>query len=240
VDKVICVSQGVAKVMRDTGRVPDEKIAVVPNGTDFGSAEDAALRHTTQSLRQALGLEGRVIVGTAGELSPHKGHEDFIRAAARVIEHNPEVAFVIAGEDPLPGKSYRAHLESLSSKLSLEKHIRLLGWIDDMLPFYQTLDLFVSAARMEPFGLVIVEAMASSTPAVIATATDGACEIIEDGVTGILVPVSDYEQLASAMRNLLVDVELRKDIVSRATKVAYERYSLDRMIEAVERIYRGI
>jgi glycosyltransferase involved in cell wall biosynthesis len=109
-----------------------------------------------------------------------------------------------------------------------------------MLPFYRTLDLFVSAARTEPFGLVIVEAMASSTPAVIATATDGACETIEDGVTGILVPVSDYEQLASAMRNLLVDVELRKDIVSRATKVAYERYSLDRMIEAVERIYRGI
>jgi glycosyltransferase involved in cell wall biosynthesis len=99
--------------------------------------------------------------------------------------------------------------------------------------------LFVSAARSEPFGLAIVEAMAAGLP-IIATASEGALEIIEDGVSGRLVPTEDPEALAQAINELLDNALERSRLASNARRTAHDRYSLTRMASDTERVYREV
>jgi glycosyltransferase involved in cell wall biosynthesis len=102
-----------------------------------------------------------------------------------------------------------------------------------------SLTLFVSAARSEPFGLAIVEAMAAGLP-IVATASEGAQEIIEDRVTGRLVPVDDPEALAQAIEELLDDPLERARLGRNASLEARERFSLKRMATDTERVYREV
>jgi glycosyltransferase involved in cell wall biosynthesis len=102
-----------------------------------------------------------------------------------------------------------------------------------------SLTLVVSAARSEPFGLAIVEAMAAGLP-VIATASEGALEIIEDGVTGKLVPIDDANALAHTINDLLDNPLERSRLSHNARLAARERYSLQRMARDTERVYREV
>ncbi|HWW74534.1 MAG TPA: glycosyltransferase family 4 protein, partial [Pyrinomonadaceae bacterium] len=170
----------------------------------------------------------------------------FLRAAALVntklagadSKLDDTVEFVIAGEDSSRDGSYRARLECLIAELKLEGRAHLLGQIDeDEVPaLLASLDLFVSASRTESFGMAMVEALACGVP-VVATATEGAREIVEDGVTGSLVPVGDVNKLASAVAALLEDEGRRRRLGEGAREVAAERFDLARMVEATERVY---
>jgi len=102
-----------------------------------------------------------------------------------------------------------------------------------------SLTLFVSAARSEPFGLAIVEAMAAGLP-IVAAASEGALEIIEDGLSGKLVPIDDPEALAQAINDLLDDALERSRLGRHAMLAARERHSLARMASDTERVYREV
>ncbi|PYS74859.1 MAG: glycosyltransferase family 1 protein, partial [Acidobacteria bacterium] len=82
------------------------------------------------------------------------------------------------------------------------------------------------------------EAMATGIP-VVATRTEGAQEVVEDEATGLLVPIGDVDQIAAALIRLLKDRELRMQLGARAAKVVQERFSLDRMVDEIERLYQG-
>ena len=111
------------------------------------------------------------------------------------------------------------------------------GWRNDINAVLSSLTLFVSTARSEPFGLAIVEAMAAGLP-IIATSSEGALEILEDGVTGKLVSIDDPEALAEAIRDLLEDPFERARLGHNALNVARDRFSLARMASDTERVYR--
>jgi glycosyltransferase involved in cell wall biosynthesis len=98
------------------------------------------------------------------------------------------------------------------------------------------MDVFVSASETESFGLAIVEAMAAGT-AVVATATEGAQEVIDDQKTGLLVPIGDVKQIARSVVNLLSDPEKRERIAIQSAESAAKRFSLKRMVDEVEKIY---
>lgn len=226
VGRVIAVSEAVAESVRRSEVIKPSKIAVVHNGIDverFGKAVADA--------------DGPVVVGTVGHLAAIKGHDVFVRAAALVSAHNPDVRFVIIGEDKSPELSHRKSLETLISELGLSQIVSLPGWRDDMPAALSSLTLFVSAARSEPFGLAIVEAMAAGLP-VIATASEGASEIIEDNVTGKLVPIDDADALAQAIDALLNNPLERSRLARTAQLAARERFSLQRMARDTERVYR--
>jgi len=97
--------------------------------------------------------------------------------------------------------------------------------------------VFVNTSRSESFGLATVEAMACGA-AVVATATAGSRELIEDGVTGLLTPIGDAGALASAVLRLLRDESLRASLGDRARRLARERWGIERMIDETERVYR--
>jgi glycosyltransferase involved in cell wall biosynthesis len=114
--------------------------------------------------------------------------------------------------------------------------VRLLGRVGDAARVLASLDVFVSASRTEAFGMAMAEALACGVP-VVATATEGAREIVEDGRTGLIVPIGDAEAVAGAVASLLEDERLRLAFGARASESARERFGLERMVEETERVY---
>jgi glycosyltransferase involved in cell wall biosynthesis len=231
--RVIAVSQAVAESLRRGGVIESSKITVVHNGIDT----DRFARSDADA--GARGGDLPVLVGTVGHLAPIKGQDVFLRAAALISARRRGVRFVIVGEDKSPQMGYRKFLESLVAELGLSGIVNMPGWQDDMPGVLSSLTLFVSAARSEPFGLAIVEAMAAGLP-VVAAASEGASEIIEDGLSGKLVPVGDPESLAGAIDDLLDDPLERSRLGRNALLAARHRYSLARMASDTERVYREV
>jgi glycosyltransferase involved in cell wall biosynthesis len=125
----------------------------------------------------------------------------------------------------------------LIAEHELQNHVRLIGHVSDLTPLISSLDLYVSASRAEAFGLATLEALMCGVP-VVATATDGAREMIEDGVTGTLAPVGDAASLARIMLELLRNDDERTRISERAREESRARFSLERMVDATENVYR--
>ena len=148
----------------------------------------------------------------------------------------PEANFVIAGVDTSPDGANLRELIDLVKHLQLEDRVHLLGWLDNAENLLCALDVFVSASETESFGLSIVEAMASGT-AVVATRTDGAQEVVEDGITGVLVNIGNIEELADAIVRLLQDKKLRQDMSERSQAAAKMRFTLGRMVDEIEKLY---
>jgi Glycosyltransferase len=129
-------------------------------------------------------------------------------------------------------------LIELIKHLKLEDRVHLLGWLDDAEKLLCALDVFVSASETESFGLSIVEAMASGT-AVVATRTEGAQEVLEDQVTGVLIDIGNVDELAEAIVGLLKDPDRRRSISERSQGVAQSRFTLNRMVDDIEKVYES-
>ena len=239
VARVIAVSEGVARGLRAQRIFPVEKIRVIPNGISVAQIDGALKDFDRTRFRQTLPARAPLLVGMVGELSPVKGQEEFVRAAAMIIgrENFARAQFLIIGEDRQPGAHTRTLLEKLIAEHELQAHVMLLGHVNALTPLINSLDVYVSASRAEAFGLATLEALMCGV-AVVATATDGACELIEDGVTGKLVPVGDADALAHALLQLLRNDEERARLSERARVDARARFSLEQMVEATEKVYR--
>ena len=234
--RVIAVSEAVARSLRAQKIFDERKLRVVENGVDL--SRFARARAEFESQRDATaGATFRV--GIVGELSEVKGQEDFVRAAAIVAgEFGDRVEFLVVGEDNSRGGENRARVEQLISGLGLHDRVCLTGRLneDELAGLVASLDLFVSASRSEAFGMAMVEALACGVP-VVATATEGAREIVEEGVTGLLVPVGDVNALAASISSLLEDERRRRAYGANALSVAKKRFDVARMVEATERVY---
>jgi glycosyltransferase involved in cell wall biosynthesis len=127
-------------------------------------------------------------------------------------------------------------LERLIDELGLTNRVALTGWLDEVAPLLSALDVYVSASQTESFGLTIIEAMAAGL-AVVATATAGAREIIDNESTGILVAIGDYQALAASVLRLLANKDERERMGALARAQARARFSLEHMVEATEKVY---
>ena len=238
VARVIAVSDAVARSLQRQRIFPEDKISVITNGIDVRRFDKEARGFDHAAFRRSMGIAAeRLLVGTIGEINLLKGQAEFLRAASLLARRFPSVDFVIAGKDFSRTGEHRARILKLISELELERRVHLTGWLDDVAPLIHALDLFVSASRTESFGLAIVEALASGV-AVVATATEGAREILSDGETGLLVPIGDTEQLAEAIARLLEDPQERERLGMSGRASAFERFSLEHMVTATEGIYR--
>ena len=238
--RIIAVSQAVASQLRADKVAPAEKITVVLNGIDTRRFTRAREQFDRENFLKSWNLPSSGgLVGTVGELTPLKGHLDFLRAAAQISRQIAGCNFIIAGIDHSPDRKNEAQIEMLIDELKLRKQVRLVKWLDNLAQLYCALDVFVSASHTESFGLAIVEAMASRT-AVVATETEGAREIIRDGETGLLTPISNPDQMAVAIQSLLGDEATRLRIAGAAQKHVAERFSVERMVDETEKIYRAI
>lgn len=238
--RAIAVSNAVALQLRAEGVVPREKIAVIQNGVDIERLQRGLAGFDRGVFFGRWNLPAdSLLVGTVGELKALKGQEEFLRAMGEVAKSFPNARFVVAGVDSSKTQERRMFLKRLVSELGLESKTVFIDWMDDIAPLYRALDVFVSASRAESFGLAMAEAMACET-VVIATSTEGAKEIINDGETGLLVPVGNSGAIAAAVINLLNDPAERERLAKGGAARVRAQFSLERMVAATEAVYQGV
>lgn len=180
-----------------------------------------------------------VVVGMASQLIPWKGHRYLLCAAARIVQRHPNVEFRIAGDAWPDDPAYVAELRDLVRRLGLQQHVRFLGFLKEIAPFMRSLDLLVLPSDHEPFGRVLIEAMAASKP-VVAFRGGGVAEIVDHEVNGLLVAHGDVEGLANAIGRLVCDPMLAA-AMGRAGRVkAQTCFSRDKHVREIEEIHRFV
>ncbi len=187
---------------------------------------------------------GAPLVGMIGVLAPWKGQEIFIQAARRVLDVRPDTRFLIVGDDVYDTAGHggrRQELERMAAGLGLSDALRFTGFVDEEIAdAYAALDLAVHAStRPEPFGRVVIEAMAAGKP-IIAADDGGVPEIIRHGENGWLTPPGDVEALALAILKLLEDQDLRAKLAGRAKSDVKLNYSAESHALRIQAIYNKI
>jgi glycosyltransferase involved in cell wall biosynthesis len=217
----IAVSQAVASHWQV--HVKKAKLKVIHNGLPYESFTQAKPR-----LKQELGLpENTQIVGMVGRINPGKGQFFFLEAAQKLASSFPEAHFVLVGD---PFASYEPLLDQLKDsirELGLSDRVSYLGFREDIPEIMASLSVFVLPSILpDSFPTVILEAMASGTP-VVATQSGGASEMIEEGVTGFLVPIGSVADLVHALEKLLANPSLGKEMGAAGQARVHQEFSLE-------------
>jgi glycosyltransferase involved in cell wall biosynthesis len=172
-------------------------------------------------------------IGAAGRLVAIKGYRHLIEALPEVRKHCSAARLEIAGDGPS-----RVELERSVRALRLETAVTFLGWSNELPALMGRWTVFAQPSLEEALGITLLQAMASGLP-VVASAVGGVPEIVDDGVTGLLVAPADVPSLAAALMRLLTDCELH----GRCSATAFERasqFSEERFVREVAQTYREI
>jgi glycosyltransferase involved in cell wall biosynthesis len=209
--------------------------AVIPNGFDLErfSPDPSARR----SLREELGLPGdAVLIGLVGRYDPQKDHPTFFRAAALLADRYPQVHFVLAGRDVVPGNP---GLTGLIEGPAAGTSFHLLGERTDVPRITAALDIFSSSSAYgEGFPNVVGEAMACGVPGVVTDVGDSGA-IIDD--TGVVVPPRDAAALADGWARLLeAGADGRRRLGEAARQRVRDNYSLERVAGLYEALYSSL
>lgn len=173
-------------------------------------------------------LPGKKVIFSAGRLTELKGFIHLVRAASFIARERQDVVFVVAGRGDQE-KSLAHNIELLG----LSEHFRLIGYKEDVLPYVKGCDLFVLPSLSEGMPNAVMEAMAVGKP-VVATAVSGVPELVEDRISGILVPPADPEALAREILGLLDDPGMARTMAQKARERVEENFTYTGMIEALE------
>lgn len=234
--RVVCISEAAARPFRERPQV-EPKVRVVYNGIHLGRFD----RVEDNGWRERLGAtNGSLLVGMVGQIAFWKGQDVFIKAAADLAAHHPTLRFAVVGECLFPENEgeFDESIRGRADELGLTDRLVWAGWVDGIEPLMAALDVVVHASRLpEPFGRVLVEAMAAGTP-VVSTTLGAGPEIVTPDA-GRLVPAGDPEALARAVSSILDDRELRRGMEA-AARVAARRFDISVTATAVERVWKEV
>jgi len=183
--------------------------------------------------REALGLSAaHCVVGLVGRLSPQKGHEAFLDAAARAVRTHPQLRFVFLGDG-----DRRPAIERKIGALGLRTRCVLLGQRDNARAYYGCFDLVALPSRWEALPYTLLDAMAAGRP-VVATAVGGLADVVHETGCGEVVPLDDAEAMAAALGSLAGDAARRQELGGRGRAAVSGRFRLDSMVEKLSAVYR--
>ncbi|MCK4356192.1 glycosyltransferase [Candidatus Bipolaricaulota bacterium] len=202
---------------------PPEKLVVVRNGID----PMPFLQASGTGVQREPKLEVEPVLIFLGRLAPQKDLLTLLKAFERI----PVGRLVLVGEGPS-----RSQVEQSVERTGLNDRVTMLGARTDIPELLAASDLFVLPSRWEGLPLTIIEAMMAGLP-VVASHVGGVAELVEDGVTGFLVPSEAPAALAEALRKLLEDSELRKRMGKAGREKALQDFTLDRMLAETKKEY---
>jgi glycosyltransferase involved in cell wall biosynthesis len=230
-DAGIVVAHGAARWYAEAGFGPAAKMRVLWKGVDL--ALFGAQRGDPAATRAALGLgPGELAIGTVGRLAWQKGIDDLLDAIRLVRPQLPQARFFVVGG----GRDAEA---VAAAAADLGGAVTLLGQRDDIPALFAAMDIVVQSSRREAMAQTTLEAMAVGRP-VISTTTTGADEAIEDGVSGVLVPVADPRTLADRILTLAADPSRRERLGRAARARIEEHFTMARMLDRCEAIFEEI
>lgn len=237
VARVIAISDAVREGL-EYGGVDPERIVVVPNPValpDRGDADPAGAKART---RKQYGIpDDAVVFGIFGRFVRWKGHREFLLAAAEVIRSVPNAYAMVVGGAADMASGRPAELRGMARELGIENRVVFTGYVSDVTSHYHAVDVVVHCSiEPEPFGLVLIEAMACGVP-VIAANRGAPLEIITHGVDGLLVDPECTDLLGLTIRDLLGNTERRRELADRARTMVLRRYDADRYARRLEAIY---
>jgi glycosyltransferase involved in cell wall biosynthesis len=218
-------------------------IRVIPNGIDTARFTDAAPRST---VRADFGIPADApIVAMLSRLTPNKGVDDMIDAAALLCHQRSDVRVVIVGAGPgshqpaAQDDPFVAGVKQRVRDLGLGDRIIFTGYRGDIPSLLREVQVSVLPSLIEGLSNSVLESMAAGC-AVVSTNVGGVGEAVVNGESGVLVPPSDVRSLAAAVRHLLEYPDEAKRMGRRARQTILDRYSIDRMVSATERLYTDL
>ncbi|MFQ4142244.1 glycosyltransferase family 4 protein [Chlorogloeopsis sp. ULAP02] len=240
VDAHVAVGEASARRMEDFYALGRGTVISIPNcvpdnfiSLSEGSPYKTSFTTRHENLIPRVYFQDReegIVIGSVGRLDAMKGHDVLIRAVAQL----EGVRVVILGE----GGEHRA-LKQLATELGVSDRLSFLGWVDNPRAYLPQFDIFAMPSRSEGFPLAIVEAMLAGLP-VVATRVGSVAEAVTDGETGFLVNKDDVNGLATALRRLQDDPQLRLRLGRRAQEVAKRNFIVEQMVKRYENLWREL
>jgi len=228
-DRLIAVSKAIERKIDAEGRNVGVPISLIYNGVDL---DRYAPQEPCSTLRDEYGMEpGSQTVGVVARLEAEKGHPTLFEAWPQVLRAVPDAYLLVVGEG-----SQREVLERQARDLRIAHRVVFTGRRDDVPAVTAALDVAVLPSYREAQGLSVLEAMALSRP-VVASRVGGIPEMIDDGISGLLVPPHDASALAAAITRLLVDHSYADLIAQRGHDTVHERFCVEIMVQSIEAIY---
>jgi glycosyltransferase involved in cell wall biosynthesis len=232
-DLGIAVSETTKAFMVSRRYLPADRIRVVFNGAPLEEFRHASPERV-EAERARLGLrQGERVVGTIGRLDAQKGITYFLRAAALVLRHRPDVRFVIAGD----GHLLTQHQEEARA-LGIADRTVFAGFCEDVPLLQSVLDVQVFASLWEGTPLAVFEAMAMGLP-IVSTTVDGLGEVLRHGENALLVPPRDAEGLATGVLELLERPALATRLAAQAGTDS-RRFDVRRTVEELQGLYQEL
>jgi glycosyltransferase involved in cell wall biosynthesis len=230
--RVVFVSESLRRFFLGTGLLRSEITAVIPNGVDATRFSRAADRSSRAAFRAS---DDDFLVGAVGNVRPAKGYDVLLRAAALLRARSDSYRFVVVGETD---SDLGLELRSLCEELGLTDCVSFPGYLKDVMPALNAFDAYAITSRSEGFSISTVEAMAAGL-AVVATRCGGPEEIIDDGVTGLLVENGSAEAVAAAIESLRIDAHRRRELGDAARTAVRQRFTMDAHLHAYEALYEN-
>jgi glycosyltransferase involved in cell wall biosynthesis len=230
--RIITVSEALRRELLDIYGMPEALVTTVHNGLDLAPFVEAS---GGEEARRRYGVPGDALLfGLAARFAPQKGLDVLVASAEKVLEAEPRAWLLVAGDGPL--------LEAVKTKARATKvrdRMVFPGFETDVPGMLSALDLYVSPAIAEGLGLATIEAMAAGLP-VVGTNVGGTPEVVENGVTGVLVPAGKPGPLAEAIALLLKDSVLRRRMGEKGRARALAEFGEARMLERIAGVYAEV
>jgi glycosyltransferase involved in cell wall biosynthesis len=232
--KSICVSKAVAAQQYQLHTTPRRKQITICNGIDPQSFITATQNGAREILRKELNIPlGHLVIGNTGRLAAQKDNDTLIRAMGPLKRMLSDIPFILllAGDGNDRGK-----LEALVDSLGLKEHVRLIGFWKDIPSFLAAIDIFATPSLWEGLSISILEAMAAGKP-IVATSIPPNAELIENEVTGLLVPPKSPEKIAEAITRLVRESELAQHCATAGRRRLMDEYTIGRMFQQTWGLY---
>jgi len=221
VDGIVAISERIAAVLVEAG-VKKEKIRVIHSGIDAAPF---------LQLREARRDSDLPVIGSVATLEERKGHRFLLEAATLLKREGIRANYRIAGEG-----GERESLQKMVLESGLRDEVVFMGFVSDIPGFLSEIDLFVLPSVYEGLGVAVLEAMAAGKP-IAASRVGGVPELIEDQVTGLLVPPKNPSALARAISRLLSDKAFARQLAERAREQVRRRFTVEQMAKRNEDYY---
>lgn len=234
---VLCISEAVRANLRDNG-VTSENLVIVHNAVDPARVRP---RRTAEDVRAELGIASdQPVVAMVGNLRRWKGQHVVVEAMATVAARVPNVVCLLVGDATEADRPYEQELRARVEQLKLTSVVRFTGYRDNVADFVNLADVAIHASILpEPFGRVLLEAMALKKP--IVGASGGAVpEIVVHGETGLVVPEGNADALANAVVQLLDDRGAAREMGSRGYERLITQFGIRENVARTERVYASI
>lgn len=206
---------------------PAERIRVIYNGIDLEDFD----RESVQQIYQRR--EGEIVLGHAGRLSYEKNQAFLLEIVRLLKDAGIQCRLLIAGKGPL-----EADLRARCHALGLDEEVLFLGFQNDIRSFMAAIDIFLLCSLWEGFGYVLVEAMAASRP-VVAFAASSTPEVVQNQVSGLLVPPGDKEAFFAALQELIRDPEQRAELGRNGRRRVEQVFDVRRTVAEVKSLLNG-